>query len=444
MSTILFAELCFRTAKDVYLGIVAINDVPTKVKNNDTVCREVITEILRTMSAGLFDDEHSLALTRALWTIILPGNSNRCMQYTNHELAVALQSIVTGQLSRAKASRKFGVPTSTLKKKYRRLRSMFAVDSGGNEGIIKMQKICIQQSDEMFNCIRNVVENNSGQYSPFINSNQADLLNRVSYICGRTGTVMDTASIGAMTKLAIKASGEFDLAHAGNDPRKVFKATRKIEASGSKSFVRKRVSKGGLLAEVNKSGMKKVSKLADKRARAMCPILERIARQKYVDGVEKLIKKKKITAVQFLDPNRHHGMDEVAQSTNNRHGRVLTYGCDSGYFDHTISCPHERSLWHTSICLTSGAIGKMTHEMTVIHSQTSEGSVSSDVYSGLDPTILVDTSPSAYNTQTIFLKIIKDFQRKTKAGKGNPQFYWMDNHWSHVGGNALKLVCIYL
>lgn len=441
-STVLFAEMCFRVAFEVYVGKILITAIPDRVKNNDTVCRDVIKEILSHVPMGLVDDDNSRGLTRALWSIILPGDSNRCMQYTKHELALALTSVITGAMSRAKASRTFGVPTKTLKKKHKRVHSMFGIESG-RKGMKEMKEKCIQQADDVFKAIRCIVESNSGQYSPFINDDQGDLLNRVGYLSGRTGTVMDTASIGAMAKTAIKASGEFDLLHAGDDQRKVYKAMQKINATGSKKFVRNRVSKGTRLSEENKSGMRKVQKLADKRARAMCPVLELAARRKYVEGVENLIQKKRITAEQFLDPKRHSGMDEVAQSTNNRHGRVLAYGIDGDYFDQTISCEHERSKFHTSLCLTSGAVGKMTHEMTVIHSQKSETMVSRDVYNGLSPDILVDTSPSAYNTQDIFLKIIKDFQKKTNAGKGNPQFYWMDNHWSHGGGNALKCVAIY-
>jgi hypothetical protein len=287
-----------------------------------------------------------------------------------------------------------------------------------------------------------VADGHGTQFSMFINSDQADLLNRVSYLAARTGTAADLNSIQHMTRKAIQASGQFDLNIAADDSRKVAKATRKMNSVGCKGFMRERVVKGGRLHEFTKSGMRRKSKMCEKRARAVDPKLELIARRKYVDGVEKLIRKRKITAAQFLDPSRHHGMDEVAQSTNNRHGRVMSYGIDADYFDQTINCPHEKPLFHTSICLTSCPDGTMSQEMLVIHAQKSEMNVTMDVYKGLSRNILVDSSASAYNTQAIFLKLMKDFQKKTKACEGNPQFYWVDNHESHWSGKAIKYVSL--
>jgi hypothetical protein len=83
---------------------------------------------------------------------------------------------------------------------------------------------------------------------------------------------------------AINASGEFGLRHANGDTKNVFKATRKANAIGSKSFIRKRIIKGGRLYEFNKSKMRKKAKLALKRSRAMNPQLEQIGRKRQMIG----------------------------------------------------------------------------------------------------------------------------------------------------------------
>lgn len=84
---------------------------------------------------------------------------------------------------------------------------------------------------------------------------------------------------------AINASGKFGLRHANGNSRKVYKATKKANAVGSKNFIRRRVIKGGFLYEYNKSSMRKKSKLSVKRARAMNPELEKKGREKQCIGI---------------------------------------------------------------------------------------------------------------------------------------------------------------
>lgn len=157
-----------------------------------------------------------------------------------------------------------------------------------------------------------------------------------------------------------------------------------------------------------------------------------------------MVKKGKITAAQFLDKFRHHGMDEVAQSTNNRHERSLKKRKEIGTFNSTITCAHERDKFSTTVALCSCADGTMSQPMLVIHSQASENTITAEVYSGFENnrSINVATSKSSYNTQSIFFQMIVDLQKKTGACKGNPIFYWMDNHESHWNGKAIGYVIL--
>jgi hypothetical protein len=79
----------------------------------------------------------------------------------------------------------------------------------------------------------------------------------------------------------------------------------------------------------------------------------------------------------------------------------------------------------------------MLENLTIIHASRSEKTISADIYSELSDDTLIATSKSAYNTQDIFYQYIVDFQEKTQAGKGNPQFLWMDNHELHWSGKAI-------
>jgi hypothetical protein len=84
---------------------------------------------------------------------------------------------------------------------------------------------------------------------------------------------------------AINASGKFEIRHACGNSRKEYTATRKADAVGSKNFIRSRVINGGWLCDYNKSKMRKKSKLAAKRARAMNPQLEKLGRERQCKGI---------------------------------------------------------------------------------------------------------------------------------------------------------------
>ena len=436
--SLLYHETCFQLAKSVYEGRSSIDAIQVKPKYDTIPRRDVIAELVGGLEAGLADTTDRKTLTRALWKLIRPDDLGRVGVYTQSEHEAAITAVTCGQVSHSEAISMYGVPERTLGDSMDVIHSLFKV-ARGKKGREALMNKCVTAAVAVTKAIyERAHARSTSLFTCLLTADQADLVNRVAYLTARTGTAVDMDRLAVLTGHAIRASGEFDLALAGEDVGKQAEAQRKMAAVACRSFLTRNVVKMTRLAELQKSGMRKKSKMAEKRIRAMDPALERIARLKVTAAINKLIQKGMITPAQYADPNRHHNMDEIAQSTNNRHGRVISYGTDANHFDQVVSCPHERSQFHTSVCITSspGSL-KMSQSMLVIHAAASEKTVAGNVYAGLSPNILVATSPSAYNTQSIFWKLMRDFVKTTSASRANPQFYWCDNHESHWCGKAI-------
>jgi len=437
---LLFDSTLHRLAKGVYTGTIKIKDIAPKPNNDVTPRRDIVDAVVKDLQPGLVDSTSSFALTRALWKIIRPNDTGRLVQYVPKEMEGALFEVACGQMSHADATRKYGVPKQQLAARLNQLHDTFNVPRGMG-GRRPMMEVIVATPMAVMLKIRTLSKVRSHtQYTSYLSPDEADLLNRVAYVSTRTGTAMDVNTIALLARNAIHASGRFHMRRAGDNPAAKAQAQRLLDAVISKKFVNRVIVKGSRLSELNKTGMFKASKMAEKRIRALDPFMEKIARIRYLLGANKLIKKKKITRAQFLDPSNHHNMDEVAQSTNNRHTRVALDARDRDYLDACISCAHERSLFTTSLCITSspGVVHtSISMPLLVIHAAKSEHSFNASVFEGLSPDLMVDTSPSAYNTQDIFYKYVRAYQKKTGAGPGNPKFLWCDNHESHWSGEAL-------
>jgi hypothetical protein len=159
------------------------------VKNNlNTPCRKDVEEVLDHLPQGLVDDEYSFSLTRALWNFIGykedDDDKTSYNPYTSDEFRLALTSVIDGG-RKIDAINKYGIPKQTLYQKLNDLHDKFNVEHGKN-GALDMQQLCINESANVNKEILNVLQHSSG-FSSIIDKDEADLINRLCYLSGRTG-----------------------------------------------------------------------------------------------------------------------------------------------------------------------------------------------------------------------------------------------------------------
>ena len=90
----------------------------------------------------------------------------------------------------------------------------------------------------------------------------------------------------------------------------------------------------------------------------------------------------------------------------------------------------EKVEWWTTIGVITIADGEFL-QFTVIHQSAAENTIAGNLISGLCSDFLVQTSPSGYNTRSLFAEWMSWLVNKVDAKKGNAFFLFIDGHDSH-------------
>ena len=322
-ATLLYHETLFRLAKSVYNKTIPLTDIAAKNKGDATPRRDVVASIVDALPADLFDSPTSMSLTRELWKLIRPNDMGRTVQFTKKEMEAAMIDAAAGQSTFLAAGSKHGPPIQQLTGRMNALCDVFGIPRG-MEGRKDLMQRCVDDAMGVMQAICTLSEvGGKTLYSPYLKPDEADLLNRVGSLSARTGTAVDVGHLSLMARNAIHASGSFDVTNAGNNQVALAKANRKLTAVVTKSYASSAIVRNSRLAVLLKTSMRKKSKMAVKRIRAMDPALETIGRTKVVAALNKLMRKGRVTLPEIMNPNNHHNMDEVAQSTNNRHRNII-------------------------------------------------------------------------------------------------------------------------
>jgi hypothetical protein len=186
--SLLYLRCLFDISKKIYEHKDIITSVPIKVKiNTNTPCRDEVKEVLENLSPGLVDNELSLSLTRALGKFISFDGNTSSIPYTPDEFRLALSFVVSGG-KKIDAMNQYGIPKQTLATKLNEIHDIFNLEHGKN-GALEMQQLCINESANVNKALFQVLQSKSG-FSSLINKYEADLLNRLLYLGGRTGNFL--------------------------------------------------------------------------------------------------------------------------------------------------------------------------------------------------------------------------------------------------------------